>query len=131
MVTQQVVRRRKVMIVEDDVSLREILQVLLQDYPHDFVFAESGGRALTLADSESPELVMIDLGLPDMHGFDLARELRQGALGRDARLIAFTGFDSDEYRRKADEAGFDDFYLKPMDLDSMEQTFERILLSLG
>lgn len=119
--------RRKVMIVEDDHPLREILQVLLQDYPHDFVFAESGGRALALAAEEAPELVMIDLGLPDMHGFDLARELRGTEQGRRARLVAFTGFDSDEYRSKAAEAGFDDFYLKPMDLDSMERTFDRIL----
>lgn len=123
--------RLKVMIVEDDLPLREILQILLEEYPHDVVFAENGARALELAGQERPSLVMVDLGLPDMHGFDLGRELRRRLQGPPPRLVAFTGFDSDEHRRKAREAGFDDFYLKPMDLDSMEQTFNRIFSASG
>lgn len=119
--------RRKIMIVEDDAPLREILQVLLQDYPHEFLFAESGRQALELDAAHSPELVMIDLGLPDMHGFDLGQELRRRQPSAAKRLIAFTGFDSEEHRRQARDAGFDDFYLKPMDLEAMERTFEVIL----
>lgn len=127
MSTNPATPRRRVMVVEDDHPLREILQVLLQEYPHDFVFAETGTRALSLAAEETPDLVMIDLGLPDIHGFDLARALRRSANGGRIRLVAFTGHDSDDYRRAAREAGFDDFYLKPMDLDAMERTFDRIL----
>lgn len=123
-------RRRKIMVVEDDAPLREILQVLLQDYPHDFVFAENGQRALELDIAHHPELIMVDLGLPDMSGFELGKKLRQQrADGR--RLIAFTGYDSDEYRKQAREAGFDDFYLKPMELGAMEETFAKILAELG
>jgi DNA-binding response OmpR family regulator len=115
------------MIVEDDAPLREILQVLLEDYPHDFLFAENGRQALELDHAHSPELIMIDLGLPDMHGFDLGQEIRRRDPSGGRRLIAFTGFDSEEHRRKARSVGFDDFYLKPMDLESMERTFAEIL----
>lgn len=115
------------MIVEDDAPLREILQVLLHDYPQEFLFAENGQHALQLDAVHSPELIMVDLGLPDMHGFDLGRELRRRQSGGKRRLIAFTGFDSDDYRKEAQSAGFDEFYLKPMDLDTMEKTFDRIL----
>lgn len=117
--------RRQVMVVEDDAPLREILQVLLQDYPHDFVFAENGRHALELDAIHEPELIMVDLGLPDMSGLELGRELRRRR-GSSRRLIAFTGYDSDDYRQQARDAGFDDFYLKPMELDAMERTFAKI-----
>ena len=119
-------RHRKVMVVEDDAPLREILQVLLQDYPHDFVFAENGKHALELDTAHQPELIMVDLGLPDISGLELGRELRRRG-GSNRRLIAFTGYDSDDYRQQARDAGFDDFYLKPMELDAMEKTFAKIL----
>jgi len=118
--------RLKVLIVEDDRPLREILGVVLEDYPHDVVFAENGARALKLAEQHAPQLILIDLGLPDMHGFDLARALRARNAPVRPRLVAFTGFDSDEHRQQAAEAGFDDFYLKPMDLVAMEQAFDQI-----
>jgi CheY-like chemotaxis protein len=118
-------RRRKVMVVEDDAPLREILQVLLQEYPHDFIFAENGRHALELDTIHGPELIMVDLGLPDMSGLELGKELRRRR-GSSQRLIAFTGYDSDDYREQARHAGFDDFYLKPMELDAMERTFAKI-----
>ncbi len=116
----------KVVIVEDDRALREILGIVLEEYPHQIAFAENGQRALELAAQLAPELILIDLGLPDMHGFDLARALRARNLAPRPRLVAFTGFDGEDFRREAREAGFDDFYLKPMDLTAMERTFERI-----
>lgn len=121
-------RRRKIMVVEDDAPLREILQVLLQEYPHEFMFAENGNQALALAAIHQPELIMVDLGLPDMNGFDLGRELRRH--GANRRLVAFTGYDSPEYRERARQAGFDEFYLKPMELEAMEKTFEGIFSNL-
>lgn len=120
-------RRRTILIVEDDAPLREILQVLLEDYPYDFLFAENGRQALELDAAHAPDLVMIDLGLPDMHGFELGQELRRRHPAESLRLVAFTGFDSAEHREQARQAGFNDFYLKPMDLEAMERTFDKIL----
>lgn len=121
--------RRKVMVVEDDAPLREILQVLLQDYPHEFLFAENGSQALSLDAAHKPDLIMIDLGLPDMSGFELGKELRRRSGKR--HLVAFTGYDSKDYREQAQQAGFNDFYLKPMELEAMERTFEQIFSELG
>jgi DNA-binding response OmpR family regulator len=125
--TQQ---RRKILVVEDDEPLREILQIVLQTFPHDFLFAEDGAQALKLDLEHTPELILIDLGLPDMPGFRLGELLRQRN-GHRQRLIAFTGFNSEDYRAQACEAGFNDFYLKPMGLDEIEQTFTTISGSLN
>lgn len=124
--TQQ---HRKILIVEDDEPLREILQIVLQAYPHDFLFAADGASALEMDLEQGPELILIDLGLPDMSGFELGERLRQRN-GNRQRLIAFTGFNSEDYRAQAYRAGFNDFYLKPMGLDEMEQTFTALLGSL-
>lgn len=127
--TPKTQQRRKILVVEDDAPLREILQIVLQAYPHDFLFAEDGAHALKLDLEHAPELILIDLGLPDMPGFKLGELLRQRN-GNRQRLIAFTGFNSADYRAQACEAGFNDFYLKPMGLDEMEQTFTAIIDSL-
>lgn len=117
-----------VLIVEDDAPLREIMQVLLEGSDRLVHFAGSGHAALEAITAQSPNPVVIDLGLPDMHGFDLAREIRnREAEGPRRHLIAFTGYDSADYRREASEAGFDEFITKPMDLGAMEDTFARIL----
>src|SRR5690625_2016534 len=118
--------RRTILIVEDDTPLREILKLIVQAYPHDFLFAADGRSALELDQEVSPDLVLIDMGLPDMTGLKLGQMLRQRN-GNRQRLIAFTGFSSEDYRKQAQQAGFNDFYLKPMGLDEMEQTFTTIL----
>lgn len=121
--------RRKILIVEDDEPLREILQVILQIFPHDFLFAKNGAHALQLDAENSPELILIDLGLPDISGFNLGQQLRQRN-GQSQRLVALTGFDSQDYRDRAKESGFDEFHLKPMELEQMERTFATIIASL-
>lgn len=120
--------RPPILIVEDDAPLREIMEVLLEDRNRTVLFADSGHAALEAITAHAPSPVVIDLGLPDMHGFDLAREIRsrEGAAS-ERYLIAFTGYDSIEHRRDAGEAGFDEFLVKPMELDAMEETFARIL----
>ncbi|SRR5690554_2974714 len=116
-----------VLIVEDDAPLREIMQLLLEDVSRPIIFADSGRSALQALEKHQPNLIVIDLGLPDMHGFDLAKAIRARSGAADLRLIAFTGYDSATYRREATEAGFDDYLPKPMDLNSMEAVFARIL----
>lgn len=116
-----------VLIVEDDAPLREIMQVLLENATREVRFAECGRQALAAIGAHDPNPVVIDLGLPDMHGFELAREIRAQESGTPRRLIAFTGYDGEDHRREAQAAGFDEFIVKPMDLDTMEQVFARIL----
>lgn len=112
------------LIVEDDAALREILQLVLEEQGRPVAFAASGQEALEMARRLRPPLLMVDLGLPDMSGLEVARRLRQDF--PEMTMIAFTGFDSADHRRQAEAVGFDHFYVKPMDLEAMERTFERI-----
>ncbi len=114
-----------IIIVEDDAPLRTIMQLLLEDGPHRVEFAETGAVALAKAAELTADVIVIDVGLPDMSGFDLARKLRER--GSSACLIAFTGFDDESSRERAQQAGFDDYYHKPLDLEAMESIFDRVI----
>jgi CheY-like chemotaxis protein len=117
---------QRVLIVEDDPALREITQILLQDCPQQLRFAASGREALETAVEFSPDMVLLDLGLPDMHGFEVAQELRRLPIATSMRLVALTGFDSQQHRQQAEQIGIDEFIQKPMDLETMESMFARL-----
>ncbi|RFA24754.1 hypothetical protein CAI21_20310 [Alkalilimnicola ehrlichii] len=101
----------RILIVEDDAALRTIMALILEELPHSVSFADSGAVALTAAAETFPDVVFIDLGLPDMSGFELARRFRER--GSRARLVALTGFDDPATRAQANEAGFDRFFTSP------------------
>lgn len=119
----------RVLVAEDDEGLREIMHILLEPSGHDVGFAATGAAVVELAGQTPPDVVIVDLGLPDMDGFEVARELRRQQVGRNgpARIVAFTGYEGERYRRQAEAAGFDLYLRKPMDLAEMEAAFGRIL----
>jgi CheY-like chemotaxis protein len=87
---------------------------------HDVRTAYSGREALALAADFRPQVALLDIGMPGMNGYDLARQIRAAAWGRDILLVAVTGWGQDEDRRQAEAAGFDLHRVKPIDLDSLE-----------
>jgi CheY-like chemotaxis protein len=89
--------------------------MLLQLYGHELRKAADGPAALALAAEFKPQLVLCDLGLPGMDGYEVARRLRESDLGESLRLVAVTGYAQEEDRRRAREAGFDDHLVKPVD----------------
>jgi len=107
-------RRRTIMIVEDNDDARESLDLLLQSLGHRVVSAADGPQALALAERLRPEVVLIDLGLPTLDGYQVARALRTGAGGKTVTLIAVTGYGQAEDRRRSKEAGFDAHLVKPV-----------------
>jgi CheY-like chemotaxis protein len=112
------VPRRRVLVVDDNVDAAESLSALLEAAGHAVRTAYDGPQALRLAREFEPELVLLDLGLPGMDGFEVARALR--AVG-PARMVAVTGYDQAEYRQRARDAGFDAYLVKPLDLQSLRQ----------
>ena len=78
-----------------------------------------GPSALEAARSFRPEVVLLDIGLPGMDGYHVARLLRAEDCGRDARIIAITGYGHEEDRRRSREAGFDHYLVKPIDYRSL------------
>jgi DNA-binding response OmpR family regulator len=109
-----------VLVVEDEIDTRESLAVLLQTYGHTVRVAPDAKSALELAAEAPPDAVLIDIGLPGMDGYQLARELRRRAWVRRPLLIAATGFGTNADRSRSFEAGIDLHYVKPLDPSALD-----------
>jgi CheY-like chemotaxis protein len=107
-------RTRSVLIVEDNDDARESLQLLLESLGHRVLSAPDGPRALALAEHQRPEVVLIDLGLPGLDGYAVARAFRASPSGKTLMLIAVTGYGQAEDRRRSKDAGFDAHLVKPV-----------------
>jgi len=110
----QVLERSRILIVEDNEDARHMLQMLLTFAGHEVYVAGDGPSGLEMARTKRPDIAVIDLGLPGMDGFEVARRLRAGP-EKDVRLIALSGYGQPEDRRKTLEAGFDMHLVKPAD----------------
>ena len=110
--------RRRVVIVEDNADARETLKMLLQVAGHEVDTAESAPAALEKLARFQPDVALIDIGLPGVDGYSLARSIREDG-GRHLRLIALTGYGQLEDRQKALAAGFDVHVTKPVGLDQL------------
>jgi PAS domain S-box-containing protein len=107
-------RSRRILIVEDNDDARESLRLLLESLGHRVIEAGDGPRGLALALHHQPEVVLIDLGLPELDGYEVARALRASPIGKSAALIAVTGYGQADDRRRSKDAGFDAHLVKPV-----------------
>jgi PAS domain S-box-containing protein len=107
---------RRVLIVEDNQDAREMLRVLLTIEGHEVHEAVDGPSGLEAALTVRPDIALLDVGLPGLDGYALARSIRARPEGRDIFLVALTGYGQFEDRRRAREAGFDEHVVKPLDL---------------
>lgn len=117
-------RRPRVLVVEDDSGNAETLQKILELLGHSVVLANSGEDAIRVAESHPVDLVVSDIGLPGMNGFELMSELRKRfALPG----IALTGFDGSEDTQLCRTAGFSEHIVKPVEISDLEAAINRVL----
>ncbi|QDT84536.1 chemotaxis protein CheB [Gimesia chilikensis] len=116
--TQSRQQIRSVVVIEDQQDNREMLNALLGMEGFDVSTAENGKTGLQLIRNTDPDAVVIDLGLPELNGNEVARTLRSER-GDDLFLIALTGYGQPEDIQRAKEAGFDEYLVKPLDLDRL------------
>src|SRR5438094_540485 len=112
-------RPRRILIIEDSPDARESLRLLLESQGHHVSEASDGVGGVTLALAEGPDVILIDLGLPGLDGYEVARTLRGPAFGKTATLIAVTGYGQTEDRRRSSEAGFDAHLVKPVSPEAL------------
>jgi PAS domain S-box-containing protein len=108
-------RGRRVLVVDDSRDGADTLAMVLQTMGADPRVAYDGPSALAAVREQRPSLVFLDLGMPGMDGYEVAEQIRADPACDRVRLIALTGFGSEEERRRAREAGFDDHCVKPVD----------------
>jgi CheY-like chemotaxis protein len=106
---------RRILLVEDDISVADAMGVLLSLEGHQVKVAPTGQAALELAASFRPEAVLLDIGLKGMDGYEVARRLRELPEGREALLVAVTGYGHEDARARSLAAGFDHHLVKPVD----------------
>jgi two-component system CheB/CheR fusion protein len=111
----------RVLVVDDHEDATASLGILLRLMGHDVRVANDGASAIEAACAFRPEVVLLDIGMPVMDGYEVARRLRREPSCDGARLIALTGYGRDEDRQRSRSAGFDDHLVKPVDLESLRR----------
>jgi CheY-like chemotaxis protein len=111
--------QRRVLVVDDNVDAAQMLHELLARLGHEAAVAHDGAAALAVAGAFQPDVAMLDIGLPVMDGYELARRLRAQRGASALRLIAVTGYGQDADRMRAQAAGFDHHLIKPIAVDAL------------
>jgi len=115
------VSTRRLLIADDNVDAADSLAMLLRFEGHDVTVVNNGLQALAAVGRLQPEFALLDIGMPDVNGYELARQLRKLPLPAKLTLIAVTGWGREGDKARAIEAGFDYHFTKPVD---PEQLFE-------
>jgi signal transduction histidine kinase/DNA-binding response OmpR family regulator len=109
----------RVFLIDDNRDATQTLAMLLRQQGFDVHTAFDGRTALQIVPKVRPDIVLLDIGLPEMNGYEIARRLRQQPALSDVLLVALTGYSQEEDRRRAREAGFDHFFVKPIDVQAV------------
>ena len=118
---------RKIVYVEDNEDAREVMAQMLCDFGFEVIQAVDGKSALTRVAEAQPDVVLMDIGLPDMNGYELARRLKENPASRSIPLIALTGYGQLQDKEVATQAGFAAHLVKPVDLEDILRAIEEVL----
>jgi CheY-like chemotaxis protein len=119
----------KILIVDDNVDSAESLALLLSLGGHETHVAHDGVAAISEAARLSPDVMLLDIGLPKLDGFEVCRRVRQEPWGRGIGMVALTGYGQERDREESISAGFDRHMVKPIDFDVLMKTLEGLPLT--
>jgi CheY-like chemotaxis protein len=111
----------RILLVEDDADAGETLEVLLSEFGYETSTVKDASAALTAAVVLQPQVVLLDIGLPGMNGYELAQELRKRMCSPQLLLIALSGYGQAEDLRRCREAGIDYHFLKPLMVEKLQE----------
>jgi PAS domain S-box-containing protein len=118
--------RCRVMVVDDIQDVAMSMSRWVRQLGHDVRVAFDGATAIQMADEFRPAVILLDIGMPDMNGYEVARALRATSWGRSMKLVAVTGWGQEDDQRRSAEAGFDRHMTKPVDPTALEAFLESI-----
>lgn len=111
---EQAVDPQRILLVEDNLDVADSMSLLLTIYGHEVLIAHNGREAVEIALRERPAIVLMDIGLPCMDGYQSCRAMRNAGL-TDTLIVAVTGYGQERDKQKAEESGFDRYLIKPLD----------------
>jgi CheY-like chemotaxis protein len=121
------VPRHRILVVDDNHDSATSLALMLKLMGNIATTAHDGLEALAVAAVFRPDVILLDIGMPKLNGYDTARRIREQAWGKNPKLIALTGWGQEEDRRRSQEAGFDDHLTKPVDPATLETLLANLL----
>ena len=119
------VLRRRVLIADDNRDAAESLAMLLQMEGHEVAVVHDGREAVAAFEQMRPDAALLDIGMPGLNGYEIARTIRRSPFGRDITLIAVTGWGQDNDKAQAAEAGFNHHFTKPVEPDAITELLAR------
>ena len=113
--------RKRILVVDDNQDSADSLAMLLHMLGHEVKTANDGERALSAAAEFRPDVAILDIGLPTVNGYDLAKRIRAEPWARDVVLVALTGWGQEQHRRRSAESGFNHHLTKPVDFEVLQR----------
>jgi DNA-binding response OmpR family regulator len=117
-------RSLRVVVVDDYVDATDTLALLLQMAGYEVLRSYAGADAIEKASAYHVDVVIIDLAMPEVDGYEVARQIRRREACKDALLIAVTGLVEERYRERARKAGFDYYFVKPVDFNVLREVVD-------
>jgi CheY-like chemotaxis protein len=118
-------KRLRILVVDDNLDAQATLALYLGLQGNEVHTATDGLKAIAIAKSKRPQLIILDIGLPEMNGYDVCREIRQQSWGKRIVIVALSGWGQKEDKEKAIASGFDVHFTKPLDPAVLEDFLER------
>ena len=123
--SQPATGNRRILVVDDSHDSADSLAALLSLTGHEAHTAHDGEHALSEAEKLRPHVILLDIGLPRLDGYETCRRIREQPWGKDMVIVALTGWGQDEDRRLSKQAGFDGHLVKPIDIAAVLAQFQR------
>jgi len=118
-------RKLRVLVVDDNLGASHMLSTLVKKLGHDVKTAGNGSQAVSLAAEFRPQVILMDLGMPEMDGYQAAQLIRRETWGKEILLIALTGWGQEADRQRTKQTGFDYHIVKPLGLDELKTALAR------
>lgn len=118
---------KKILVVDDQESIRDLVSATLEDERYAIYTAADGEEALRLSFKVHPDVILLDIAMPGMNGFEVCRALKSNPLTSSIHVIMLTGHDQAEDRLKGNEAGADDYFTKPFSPLTLIKKIEEVL----
>jgi CheY-like chemotaxis protein len=115
----------RILLIDDDPDVAESLGLFLEILGHEVELASDGAAALDAARANVPDMMFVDIGLPEMDGYEVARRVRQDAAVKHVHLVALTGWSREQDKERALAAGFDCHLVKPVTPDAIRRVVAR------
>jgi CheY-like chemotaxis protein len=123
--------RHRILVADDNYDSATSLSILLNDAGYDVRTAGDGAQAVETAAQFRPDVALLDIGMPKLNGYDVARQIRSQPWGRHVLLIAVTGWGGADHRQQTAQAGFDHHLTKPVDPAALTRLLISLLAETG